>query len=74
MRFWPLAVLVGSLVMGGCADDHGSPPHTAQEQKALDDYNKMTPEQQIERAQNSPMPQGAKDALIKSIKDKNGLK
>ena len=68
------AVLLSLCFLAGCGSDHGSPPHTADEQKAVDDYNKLTPQQQIDRAQKSPMPQGAKDSLIQSIKDKNGIK
>jgi hypothetical protein len=68
------AFLLSLCFLAGCGDDHGSPPHTADEQKALDEYKTLTPQQQIERAEKSPMPQGAKDALIKSIKDKNNIK
>ena len=68
------ALFAASLLVGCGSDNHGAPPHTPDEEKALQEYNKLTPEQQIERAQNSPQPQGAKDALIKSIKEKNGIK
>lgn len=74
MRVWPVAVLLAALILGGCGDNHGQPPLTADEQKAVKETQNLTPEQQIERAQNSPMPQSAKDELIKSIKEKNGLK
>lgn len=73
MRIWPIAVLVVSFVLVGCGDDHGAPPHTAQEEKIVQETQNLTPQQQIDRAQNSPMPQSAKDALIKSIKEKNGM-
>ncbi len=68
------ALLLALCFIFGCGGDHGAPPYTADEQKALDDYNKLTPQQQIDRANNAPMAQGAKDALVKSIKDKNGMK
>ena len=74
MKLWPIVLLSVGLVAVGCGDDHGAPPHTAAEEKAVNDVKNATPEQQIERAQNSPMPQSAKDALIKSIKEKNGIK
>jgi hypothetical protein len=74
MRIQSALMLGFALFVVGCGNDHGQPPHTADEQKAVDDYNKLTPQQQIDRAQNSPLPQGAKEGLIKSIKDKNGMK
>lgn len=74
MRLWPILILCGAFAIGGCQDDHGAPPHTADEEKAVREAQNLTPEQQIERAEKSPMPQSAKDALIKSIKEKNGMK
>jgi len=73
MRLLP-ALLLSLCFLAGCGSDNGAPAHTADEEKALADYKKLTPEQQIERAKNSPMPQAAKDSLIQSIKDKNGMK
>jgi len=73
VRILSVAIIALCFVTG-CGSDNGSPPHTADEQKALEEYEKLTPEQKIKRAQDSPMPQGAKDALIKSIKDKHGIK
>ncbi|MBI1334959.1 MAG: hypothetical protein GC165_19005 [Armatimonadetes bacterium] len=76
MRWLPFLVLAATLSLSGCGggNDHSAPPHTADEQIAVEAVKNLTPEQQIERAQNSPMPQAAKDALIKSIKEKNGMK
>jgi hypothetical protein len=73
VRLWPVVLLI-VMALGGCSGKNGQPPLTADEEKAVKEVQNLTPEQQIERAQNSPMPQSAKDALIKSIKDKNGLK
>lgn len=67
-------MILGFCFVVGCGSNNGTPPHTAEEEKAVQEAKNLTPEQQIERAKNSPMPQSAKDALIKSIKDKNGLK
>lgn len=49
-------------------------PHTADEQKAYDQYNNMTPQQKIDLIEKGPMPQAAKDAQIKKIKDQAGIK
>jgi hypothetical protein len=61
-------------VLSGCGSGNQVPAHTADEQKAVNDLNNMTPEQQIERIQKGPMPDSAKAAMIKKIKDENGLK
>lgn len=60
-------------LLGGCGSD-GPPPHTAAEQKAVDELKNQTPEQQIERIQNGPMPEAAKKAMIDKIKKENGIK
>lgn len=62
-------------LLGGCGSDPNAvPAHTADEQKLVDQLAHETPQQQIDRVQKGPMPQAAKDAMIKKIKDANGLK
>lgn len=58
----------------GCGGSDKTYRHTEAEEKAVQEAMNLTPEQQIERAQNSPLPQEQKDALIRSIKEKYGLK
>jgi PBP1b-binding outer membrane lipoprotein LpoB len=73
MRHVTVALL--AIVLGGCSGTPTGPlPHTATEQKALDDYNQMTPEQRIALIEKGPMPESAKAAMIKKIKDQNHLK
>lgn len=67
-------LLLGTPLLGGCGSGDSVPSHTADEQKLVDQLKNETPQQQIERIQNGPMPQSAKDAMIKKIKDENGIK
>lgn len=67
-------ILIAGLVAIGCGGSQREYKHTSAEEKALQEANSLTPEQQIERAQNSPLPPEQKEALIRSIKEKNGLK
>ena len=63
------------MVLVGCGSgSNGAPRHTADEEKALESVKNLTPEQQIERAQASPLPPEQKEGLIKSIKEKHGIK
>ena len=77
---WPrtivalFALITTALFIGGCGSADSTPKHTAQEQKLVDDLNNQTPEEQIERIESGPMPQAAKDEMIKKIKQENGLK
>lgn len=72
-----IAALVGAAVavalLGGCGDSNQVPGHTADEQKAVDELKNQTPQQQIERIQNGPMPDSAKKAMIDKIKKENNL-
>lgn len=61
-------------LLGGCASGDSVPNHTADEQKLVDQMNRETPEQKIERIQKGPMPEAAKQAMIQKIKKENGLK
>jgi len=74
----PLALACALLALplvGGCGSSSDSvPAHTADEQKLVDQLKNETPQQQIERIQNGPMPEAAKAAMIQKIKDKNGIK
>ncbi|CAN5489300.1 hypothetical protein BH11ARM2_BH11ARM2_08260 [soil metagenome] len=65
--------LLAALLLGGCGSS-GVPDHTADEQKAVDELKNQTPQQQIDRIQNGPMPESAKKAMIDKIKKENGLK
>lgn len=67
-------IAVSLPVLSGCGAGNQVPAHTADEQKAVEELKNMTPEQQIERIQKGPMPESAKAAMIKKIKDENGLK
>ena len=69
-----LLALAASPLMGGCGGPNDVPAPTADEQKAVDGLKSLTPQQQIERLQNGPMPPAAKEAMIKKIKDDNGIK
>lgn len=73
MRFVWILAAVGALAVG-CGGSNKTYRHTEAEEKAVQEAMNLTPEQQIERAQNSPLPQEQKDALIRSIKEKHGLK
>jgi len=61
-------------LLGGCGSANDIPAHTADEQKAVDELNSMTPQQQIDRLEKGPMPADAKAAMIAKIKKENGLK
>ncbi|RYG42937.1 hypothetical protein EON79_17950 [bacterium] len=63
-----------ALLLGGCGNADSVPAHSAEEQKAIDELKTLTPEQQIDRIQKGGMPQAAKDAMIRDIKAKHGLK
>ena len=72
-RWLPLAGL--AMVLLGCGDSNSTaaPAHTAEEEKAIQGAKALTPQQQLEQAEKSPLPAEQKAALIKSIKEKNGL-
>ncbi len=67
-----LILVVAALV--GCGGSKRTYKYNDVEEKAMQEAKNLTPEQQIERAQNSPLPPEQKEALIKSIKEKNGIK
>lgn len=77
---WPrllvamLTLSTTALFIGGCSSPDSTPKHTAEEQKLVDELNNQTPEEQIERIEKGPMPQSAKDEMIKKIKQENGIK
>ncbi len=62
-----------TLVAAGCGSSDAVPAHSASEQKALNEYKSLTPQQQIDRIQKGPMPASAKEAMIKKIKDQNHM-
>ena len=66
--------LIGGGIAGCGSSASGPAAHTSDEQKAVDSVKNQTPEQQIAAAENSPMSRDQKDAVIKSIKAKNGGK
>lgn len=68
------AIAVSAIALVGCGNANDTPPHNAEEAKAVQEVGSRTPQQQIEAAENSPLPADQKAALIKSIKEKNGLK
>ena len=61
-------------LLGGCGNADSVPAHSADEQKLVDQMKAETPQQQIERIEKGPMPQSAKESMIKKIKDDNGMK
>lgn len=61
-------------LLGGCGNGSEVPNHTADEQKAVNELKNETPEQQIQRIQNGPMPEAAKAAMIDRIKKEHNLK
>lgn len=70
-----IVVLLSALLLGGCGSgDNSVPGHTTAEEKAIQEEKNLTPQQRIERIQNSPMPEGAKAAMIAKIKQENGIK
>ena len=66
-----------ALILVACGNSGGSPgkppPHTAEEEAAIKAANAMTPQQQIEQIQTGPAPADQKEAMIRAIKEKNGL-
>ena len=71
---WILALSVAAYAVAGCGNSQDTVmPHSASEQKAIDAYKSMTPQQQIDLVQKGGMPEAAKAATIKRIKDKAGL-
>ncbi|MDR3689118.1 MAG: hypothetical protein P4L46_07040 [Fimbriimonas sp.] len=62
-----------AFLVAGCANPNSVPVHSATEDKAINELKNMSPQQQIDRIQNGPMPASAKAAMIKKIKDKAGI-
>lgn len=69
-----VAIVLVAAAIAGCGSSQRTYTHTADEEKAMQEVKNLTPEQQIERAQNAPISPEAKETLIRSIKEKNGLK
>ena len=67
-------LVVAILAAAGCSNPNAVPAHSAEDQKAIDELKTMSPEKQIERIQNGPMPESAKAAMIQKVKDKAGIK
>lgn len=71
---WMIALSVAAYAAAGCgAGQDTVMAHSPSEQKAIDAYKNMTPQQQIDLVQKGPMPQAAKTATIQKIKDKYHL-
>ncbi len=68
-----LAFTVAASAAAGCGNPEAVPKHTETEQRAIDSYNNMTPQQKIDFIQKGVMPKPAKDAMIKKIKEQNHL-
>jgi hypothetical protein len=64
---------VTAVAVAGCGNPNAIPQHSADDQKAIDQVNKMTPQQRIDMIQKGPMPPAAKDQMIKKIKADNNL-
>jgi len=69
-----LLLTAATLFAAGCDNPNKVLAHSADEQKAIDVLKNETPEQQIKRIEDGPMPQSAKGPMIQKIKDKYGLK
>lgn len=65
--------LVALVVTGGCSNAETIPKHGVDDQKAIDAYKTMTPQQKIDLIEKGPLPRSAKDATIKKIKDENHM-
>ena len=61
-------------LLGGCSGGDTVPAHSPEEQKAIERDKNLTPQERIEGIKKSPMPDSAKEAMIREIKTKNGLK
>ena len=68
-----ILLLVAAIAVTGCSSGNTIPQHSADDQKAIDKVNAMTPQERIDMIQRGPMPQAAKDQLIKKIKQDNHL-
>jgi len=68
-----ILIAAAALVAAGCGSADSVPKHGADDQKAIDAYNAMTPQQHIDLILKGPMPQAAKDASIKKIKEQNHM-
>ena len=67
---------LGAMCLVGCGGPKDGTPgnYTDEEAKAMREATSLTPQQQLERAEsNTTLPPDQKAALIKSIKEKNGL-
>jgi hypothetical protein len=68
---WILALSVAAIAATGCGPGQDTVmAHSPSEQKAIDAYKNMTPQQQIDLVEKSPMPDAAKQATIAKIKTK----
>ena len=71
------AGLLAAVVLAGCgASSGGKTTYTpnSEEQKLVNELAKESPEKQIERIQNGPMPEAAKAEAIRKIKAEHGIK
>lgn len=75
MKKLALPFFAAALLIGGCGKSGDTvPAHSPEEEKAIQEVKNLTPEQQIERIQNSPMPDTAKASMIQKIKQEHGIK
>ena len=71
-----IALLSLAAVVVGCGSSpnpNNPPAHTAEEEAAIRSAQGLTPQQQLEQAEKSPLPADQKAALVNSIKEKHGL-
>lgn len=68
-----LSLLVAAIVATGCSSGDTIPKHGADDQKAIDKINSMSPQERIDMIEKGPMPPAAKAQMIKKIKEENHL-
>ena len=68
-----IVLIAATFVAAGCDNPNGIPAHSAADEKAISDYKSMTPQQRIDLIQKGSMPEAAKEAQIKKIKQANGM-
>ena len=68
-----ILLTAAALAAAGCGSGDTIPKHGADDQKAIDAYNAMSPQQRIDMINKGPMPASAKAEAIKKIKDANHM-